>query len=90
MAEHTLHIVTRFRGATLLAMAADRSLGRPVHILLLHDEVYRAMGDRVPACDRVLVGADDLRRRGLPLDDSAVEYPEIVDAIAEAAHVVSW
>jgi hypothetical protein len=86
----SLHVVTRLRGVTLLAIAADRALGRTVHLLLLHDEVYRAGGDRVPPCDRVLVGADDCRRRGLALPDGAVEYPEIVEAIANAAHVVSW
>lgn len=86
----TLHIVTRFRGATILALAADRALGRPVHLLLLHDEVYRAASDRVPPCDRLLVGADDCRRRGLPVGPDAVEYEEIVDAIAAARRVVTW
>lgn len=86
----TLHLVTRFRGATLLALAADRALGRRVHLLLLHDEVYRAASDRVPPCDRLLVGADDCRRRGLPLGPEAVEYEEIVDAIAAADRVISW
>jgi len=90
MATPTLHILTRLDAAATLAIDADRRLGREVHVLLLHDQVYLAGSDRVPACDRLLLGADDCRRRGLPLRDGAVEYPEIVDAIAAAARVISW
>ena len=86
----TLHIVTRLRGATLLAMAADRAAGRRVQVLLLHDEVYRHDPSRFPAVDRFLVGADDCRRRGLEPPAGAVEYPAIVEAIASASRVISW
>jgi hypothetical protein len=90
MSDISLHIVTRLRGAALLAMNSDRTAGRQVHVLLLHDEVYRAVTARTPACDRLLLGADDCRRRGLPLGDGAVEYPAIVDAIASASRVITW
>jgi hypothetical protein len=90
MAGHALHILTRLDAATMLAIDADRRLGREVHLLLLHDQVYLAGSERLPACDRLLVGAEDCRRRGLPIGDDAVEYPEIVDAIATAARVISW
>ena len=86
----SLHIVTRLGGATLLAMAADRAAGRQVHLLLLHDEVYRSDPSRVPPVDRLLVGADDCRRRGLEAPAEAVEYPAIVEAIASASRVISW
>lgn len=88
--EISLHLVTRMRGATLLAINADRGLGRKVHLVLLHDEVYRAGSHRTPPCDRLMLGADDLRRRGLPLTEGAVEYPAIVDAIASASRVMTW
>lgn len=86
----TLHIVTRMRGATLLAMAADRAAGRAVQLLLLHDEVYRCDPSRVPPVDRLMIGADDCRRRGLDPPAEAVEYPAIVEAIASAQRVISW
>ena len=85
-----LHIVTRMRGATLLAIAADRVAGRRIHLLLLHDEVYRHDPSRVPPADRVMLGADDCRRRGLDPPAEAVEYPAIVEAIASAERVISW
>jgi hypothetical protein len=90
MAGVSLHIVTRLRGAALLAMNADRNAGREVHVLLLHDEVYRAGTERTPPCDRLLLGADDCRRRGLPLGEGTVEYPAIIDAIASASRVMTW
>ncbi|MEA2672800.1 MAG: hypothetical protein QOG45_3020, partial [Chloroflexota bacterium] len=36
------------------------------------------------------VCADDRRRRGLPPTAAALEYPAIVEAMAQAVRVVSW
>lgn len=85
-----LHVITRLDAALLTALDADRALGHEVHCILLHDAVYALGSDRAPRCDRLWVGADDRRRRGLPTGDVALEYPAIVGAMARASRVVSW
>ena len=85
-----LHLVTRLDACLHAAVDADRAAGREVHCVLLHDAVYALGSDRAPRCDRLWVGADDRRRRGLPPGDSALEYPAIVGAMARAMRVTSW
>ena len=67
-----------------------KALGHEVHCVLLHDAVYALGSERAPRCDRVFVCADDWRRRGLPPTESALEYADIVEAMARASRVVSW
>ena len=90
MSACVLHLITRLDAVIPAALDADRARGHEVHCLLLHDAVYALGSDRAPRCDRLWVGADDRRRRGLPPGDSALEYPAIVGAMARACRVVSW
>jgi hypothetical protein len=85
-----LHLLTVVDAAALAGVAADRALGHEVHCVLLHDAVYALGTDRAPRCDQLSAGADDRRRRGLPPTESALEYPAIVEAMAQAVRVVSW
>lgn len=85
-----LHLLTVVDAAALAGVAADRALGHEVHCVLLHDAVYALGTDRAPRCDRLSAAADDRRRRGLPPADSTLEYPAIVEAMAQAVRVVSW
>ena len=85
-----LHLLTVVDAAGLAALEADRALGHQVHCVLLHDAVYALGSERAPRCDRLSVCADDRRRRGLPPTAAALEYPAIVEAMAQAVRVVSW
>jgi hypothetical protein len=85
-----VHLLTTVDAPALAAVEADRALGHEVHCVLLHDAVYAFGSEQAPRCDRLSVGADDLRRRGLPPTDSALEYADIVEAMAGAERVVSW
>jgi hypothetical protein len=85
-----LHLLTVMDASALAALDADRAAGHRVHCVLLHDAVYALGSERAPRCDRLSVCADDRRRRGLPPTAAALEYPAIVEAMAQAVRVVSW
>lgn len=84
-------------GLALEVMRADAAAGDDVVCLCIHDAVYWAVsrlgagepGGGVPG--RLAVCADDCRRRALALPpQGAMEYEDIVDAIAAARRVTCW
>ena len=92
-----LHVVTAelTDALPLHAIAADAGNGTAVHTLGLQDGVYEtsvlaaSLGET--GMVEVRVGADDCRRRGLPVPDGrGDEYPAIVAAILSAGATYAW
>ena len=91
MSRIAIHLVTGGRPALLDdVLAADSGSGREPVVVALNDAVLDPERMGLPAGARVLLLADDCRRRGLPVPDDAVDYDALVDLLASAERVVSW
>jgi hypothetical protein len=89
---YSVHLVTRPRSDRMVdeAILSDTQTGVASRVVLLHDAVLQP-GVVNPAGDHVVhVGAEDCRRRGIPVPPEAVSYDELAELIAGAERVVSW
>jgi sulfur transfer complex TusBCD TusB component (DsrH family) len=75
------------------ALEADRARGLDTVVVLIQDAVLfdaHLAGPAVRERHTWRWLADDLRRRGLPVGNDAVDYDGLVDLMAAAKRVVSW